>query len=282
MKTAIITDSTAFLSEELKNNPNLFIVPIPVIVDGKIYNEGIDIELGAYYELLNNSKEFPTTSQPSIGEVLEMFSDIAKQGYEQAICIHLSSGISGFINNLTAMAPGIEELKVYPFDSKITSMPMGYMVETALKMAEADESAEAILAKLDKMREDVEAYLVVDDLNILVRGGRLKNGAALIGSLLKIKPILKFEDGSIVLSEKIRSTKKALSRAEDIMVKRQKKSKNELKFFIIHANSLAIAELEKKEMEEMIPGIDIEIGQIGPVIGTHIGENAIVFACCGK
>lgn len=282
MKTVILTDSTAYLTEDLKNNPDLYIIPIPVIVDGKIYNEGVDLDLGDYYDLLNNSKEFPTTSQPSIGEVLELFSTLATNGYEQVICIHLSSGISGFINNLTAMAPGIEDIKVHTFDSKITSMPMGYMVRTALELASEGVNAEGILERLAKIRENTEAFLVVDDLNILVRGGRLKNGAALIGSLLKIKPILKFDDGSIVLSEKIRSTKKALTRVEDLMSKRHKKTKDELKYFIIHANSLAIAELEKKEMEEKFPGIEIEIGQIGPVIGTHIGENAIVFAWCGK
>lgn len=282
MKTAIVTDSTAYLSDEIKNHPDLYIIPIPVILDGKIYNEGIDIEANDYYDLLNNSKEFPTTSQPSIGEVLELFQELANKGYERAISIHLSSGISGFVNNLMAMAPGIEGIDVRPFDSKITSMPMGYMVKTALGMVEAGQDIDAIFEKLELIRSNTDAYLVVDDLNILVRGGRLKNGAALIGSLLKIKPILKFDNGDIILSEKIRSTKKALSRVEDLMAKKQKKTKEDLKFFIIHANSLAIAELEKKEMEEKYPGIEIEIGHIGPVVGTHIGEKAIVFAWCGK
>ena len=72
MKTAIVTDSTAFLSDEIKQHPDVYVVPIPVILDGKIYNEGIDIDANDYYTLLNNSKEFPTTSQPSIGEYLEI------------------------------------------------------------------------------------------------------------------------------------------------------------------------------------------------------------------
>ncbi|WEG74161.1 DegV family protein [Vagococcus intermedius] len=282
MKTAVVTDSTAYLSEELRKHPDLYIIPIPVILDGKIYNEGIDIEANDYYELLNNSKEFPTTSQPSIGEVLELYKKLATEGYKRVISIHLSSGISGFVNNLIAMAPGIEEIEVLPFDSKITSMPMGYMVSKTLEMVAQGASVELIFEKLEFIRQHTDAFLVVDDLNILVRGGRLKNGAALIGSMLKIKPILKFDDGNIILSEKIRSTKKALSRAEDLMAKKHKKTKDELKYFIIHANSLAIAELEKKEMEEKFPGIEIEIGHIGPVVGTHIGEKAVVFAWCGK
>lgn len=282
MKTAVVTDSTAYLTDEMKNHPDLFIIPIPVILDGKIYNEGVDIEANEYYDLLNNSKEFPTTSQPSVGEVLELFQDIAKQGYTQVVSIHLSSGISGFVNNLISMSPGIEEIEVRAFDSSITSMPMGYMVESALEMAAAGHSLEEIFGRLILIKEHTEAFLVVQDLNILVRGGRLKNGAALIAGLLKIKPVLKFDEGNIVLSEKIRSTRKALGRVEDLMAKKYKKSKVDMQFFIIHANNLAVAELEKLEMEERCPGINIKIGHFGPVIGTHLGEKAIAFAWCAK
>lgn len=80
MKIAIVTDSTAYLPERIKDHPNLFVIPIPVILDGKIYNEGIDIEADEYYALLNNSKEFPTTSQPALGEVLELYKSIANKG----------------------------------------------------------------------------------------------------------------------------------------------------------------------------------------------------------
>lgn len=79
MKIAIVTDSTAYLPERIKDHPNLFVIPIPVILDGKIYNEGIDIEADEYYALLNNSKEFPTTSQPALGEVLELYKSIDRK-----------------------------------------------------------------------------------------------------------------------------------------------------------------------------------------------------------
>lgn len=281
MKTAVVTDSTAFISDKFKNHPDLFVISIPVILDGKIYSEGVDVEDEAeFYQLLKQSKELPTTSQPSIGEVLELYNNLADQGYERVICIHLSSGISGFVTNLISMAPGIEEIQVVPFDSKITSMPMGHMVETTLAMLEQKADIEDILTKLELIREHTEGYLIVDDLNHLVRGGRLKNGAAVIGSLLKIKPVLKFDDGVIVLSEKIRSSKKAYARLEDMVAKHHKKSKMEFKYFIIHANNASVAELEKLKLEERIPGIKVEIGTLGPVVGTHVGEKTVTFAWC--
>ena len=211
MKLAVVTDSSAYLPERIKNHPDLFVIPIPLIMDGKIYNEGIDIEADEYYGLLKNSKDFPTTSQPVVGEVLALYEELKEKGYDTILSIHLSSGISGFVNTLFAMKDNISGVTVIPYDSKITSMPMGHMVEAALDLNDEGQPLDEILAHVDRIRDNTYAYLIVDDLNNLVRGGRLTNGAALIGSLLKIKPILTFSEGKIVLFEKIRSSKKAAS-----------------------------------------------------------------------
>ncbi|HPJ01102.1 MAG TPA: DegV family protein, partial [Enterococcus sp.] len=237
MKLAIVTDSTAFLPERVQKHSDLFVIPIPVILDGKIYNEGIDIEAEEYYGLLKNSKEFPTTSQPALGEALELYESIAAKGYDTIISIHLSSGISGFVHNLHTIEEAIDGVKIVPYDSKITSMPMGHMVEAALDLADQGKSLEAILTHLDVIRDNTYAYLIIDDLNNLVRGGRLTNGAAVVAGLLKIKPILTFENGKIVLFEKIRSSKKAFNRAEEIIGQHKKEINRPLKLYVIHANN---------------------------------------------
>lgn len=278
MKLAVVTDSTAYLPDRIKTHEDLFIIPIPVILDGKIYNEGIDIEADEYYGLLNSSSEFPTTSQPALGEVIELYESIAAKGYDTILSIHLSSGISGFVSTLFSLKESIKGIDLHPYDSKITSMPMGHMVEVALEGAEKSTSIEAILTKLDIIRDNTYAYLVVEDLNNLVRGGRLTNGAALIAGLLKIKPILTFEDGKIVLFEKIRSTKKAFSRSEQIIGQRNVEIGLPVKLYVIHANNLTVAEEEKKKLQEQYPQAEIEIGHFGPVIGTHLGEKAIGIA----
>ncbi|KPG71712.1 MULTISPECIES: DegV family protein [unclassified Enterococcus] len=278
MKLAVVTDSTAYLPERIKNHEDLFVIPIPVILDGKIYNEGIDIEADEYYALLKNSKEFPTTSQPVLGEVMDLYTSLRDRGYDTIISIHLSSGISGFINTLYGIKDEIEGVEIIPYDSKITSMPMGHMVEAALDLSKQGQSLTDILAHLDIIKENTYAYLIVDDLNNLVRGGRLTNGAALIGGLLKIKPILTFDEGKIVLHEKVRSSKKAFNRAEDIIGQREADIAYPVKFYVIHANNLAVAEEEKEKLQVKYPNADIEIGHFGPVIGSHLGEKAIGIA----
>ena len=278
MKLAVVTDSTAFLSENALKNPNLFVIPIPVILDGKLYNEGIDIEADQYYDLLKNSQEFPTTSQPALGEALMLYEEIGKKGYDTIISIHLSSGISGFVANLYSIKDSVSGVNIIPYDSKITSMPMGNMVETILKMNAKGCTLEEMLDQLDQIRENTNAYMIVEDLNNLVRGGRLTNGAALVAGLLKIKPVLTFDDGKIMLFEKIRSSKKAFARAEDVIGQRMREINQPVKLYVIHANSLAVAQEEKQKLQEKYPNATVEIGHFGPVIGTHLGEKAIGLA----
>lgn len=278
MKLAVVTDSTAFLSEDALKNPNLFVIPIPVILDGKLYNEGIDIEADQYYDLLKNSQEFPTTSQPALGEALMLYEEIGKKGYDTIISIHLSSGISGFVANLNSIKDSVLGVNIIPYDSKITSMPMGNMVETILKMNAKGCTLEEMLDQLDQIRENTNAYMIVEDLNNLVRGGRLTNGAALVAGLLKIKPVLTFDDGKIMLFEKIRSSKKAFTRAEDVIGQRMREINQPVKLYVIHANSLAVAQEEKQKLQEKYSNATVEIGHFGPVIGTHLGEKAIGLA----
>lgn len=147
-----------------------------------------------------------------------LYEELKEKGYDTILSIHLSSGISGFVNTLFAMKDDISGVTVIPYDSKITSMPMGHMVEAALDLNDEGQSLDEILAHIDRIRDNTYAYLIVDDLNNLVRGGRLTNGAALIGSLLKIKPILTFSEGKIVLFEKSVQVKKHLLELKKLLV----------------------------------------------------------------
>lgn len=275
MKLAIVTDSTAYLNERTRNHKNLFVIPIPVIIDGEPFEEGVDIGYEEFYHKLKDSKNFPKTSQPVLGEVYELYRSIKEQGYDTVISIHLSEGISGFVRTLTAIREDIQGLNVIPYDSKITSVPMGYMVEKALEMSDQDAALADVLTAIDKIRDTTHAYIIVDDLDNLVRGGRLTNGAAIIGGLLKIKPILTFEDGKIVLFEKIRSLKKALQRTEDIIEEHRQESDEELRIYVIHGNNPELAQQEVEKLSKKYPNATIDVGTFGPVIGTHLGDKAI-------
>ena len=276
-KIAVVTDSTAVVSEQLKQHPDLFVLPIPVIIDGKPLIDS-DIIPDEFYEMLKTTDQLPTTSQPSMGEVLTLYQSLAEQGYDTVISIHLSSGISGFINHLTTMAADLDMIKVYPFDSLLTSAPMCDMVTTALSLIDNGTEISTVLSVLHDMRDYQRAYLVVDDLKHLVHGGRLKNGSALIGSLLNIKPVLHFDrEGKIVVYDKIRSAKKAYKRCQELIAEHYNYLNQQAKITIVHT---AYEEKAQQIADELAKNLNTEVyvKDLGIVVGTHVGAKAIGFA----
>jgi DegV family protein with EDD domain len=280
MKIAVVTDSTAYLSDDEVEKYNLTIVPIPVIIDGKSYREGIDITTSEFYEKLRNSQSFPSTSQPPVGEMIELYQKLADEGYDTVISIHLSSTISGFLNSLQQLSDELTNIRLIPFDSQVTVKLMGYLAIEASKLAQAGMAADDIIDHLKDLRATIGNYFIVDDLQNLVRGGRLSNASAFIGSILKIKPLLTMNTPSheIEAFEKVRSTKKALVRVEELFAHDMSKVNYPVKAMIIHANDEPAAIKWRNKLVDQYPNIPFEITYFGPVIGTHLGEKALAIA----
>ncbi|MRX72178.1 DegV family EDD domain-containing protein [Bacillus lacus] len=273
MKTAIVTDSTAYIPEELRNKHDIHMIPLSVNFGGETYQEEVQISAADFYEELKNREDLPTTSQPPIGQFLDLFDRLSKD-YDAVISVHLSSEISGTYNGAAAAAEMLEGMKIYPFDSEISCMVQGFYAIEAAEMAKAGVSPQDILNRLNEMKVSMRAYFMVDDLTNLQRGGRLSGAQALIGSLLQVKPILHFVDKKIVPFEKIRTKKRALSRVYDLF-REDAALGIPMKAVVIHANRPQEAELMKAELQVTYPHVEFEIGYFGPVIGTHLGEGAL-------
>ncbi|HFR3426203.1 TPA: DegV family protein [Streptococcus suis] len=273
MKLAVITDSSAVLGIERED---LFVLNIPVNIDGVNYIEGQNLTVEEFYQKMASSKDLPKTSQPSLMELDDILTSLKEKGYTHALGLFLSSGISGFYQNIQYLAEEYEGLTVAFPDTKITSAPLGMMVENVLKWADEGQSFEEIIGKLNQEIGKTTAFIMVDDLNHLVKGGRLSNGAALLGNLLSIKPILYFTgEGKIEVYEKVRTEKKAIKRLLEIL---QEQTKNgHYQIAIIHANAPQKAENFKQQLEEAGVGSDLPIVSFGSVIGTHLGEGAVAF-----
>lgn len=277
MKIAVVTDSTCYLNDEEIVNNNITVIPIPVIVDGQVYEEGVTVSNAQYYDMLAHSQSFPSTSQPAIGQLIKVYEGLRDQGFDTIISIHLSSTISGMFNTVVNVANQIEGVTIYPYDSQITMRLMGELVMDAARMAAKGIEPEAILGELDKVRQTIKEFFVVDDLQNLVRGGRLSNASAFIGSVLKIKPLLTFDDTTheIVAFEKVRSMKKARKRVEELFAEVMATVPYTIKLTVYHANAPEVAEDWFAELKQTYPTLSIEIAEIGPVIGTHLGQGAL-------
>lgn len=274
MKLAVIADSSAYFEESYSQKENLFVLDIPVVIDGNTYIEGKNITSEDFYKKMALSSELPKTSQPSIAELEETLSRLSQEGYTHVIGLFLSSGISGFFQNIQYLKEEFSNLEIAFPDSKITSAPLGIMVTSALKWAENGLTFDEILDRIALQIEGTGAFIMVDDLNHLVKGGRLSNGAAILGTLLSIKPILYFnEQGVIEVFEKIRTEKKATKRLIEIVQERTSNGKYEI--IVIHANALEKAEALRELLLESTGETRISLATFGSVIGTHLGEGSI-------
>jgi DegV family protein with EDD domain len=273
MKIAVMSDSTAYIPEKLIDQHNIHMVPLSVVFGDDAYREGIDITTEEFYQKVKEVEELPKTSQPSIGMITEKLEELA-ESYDAVISIHLSSGISGTYQAVVSTAGMVEGIDVYPYDSELSCMGQGFYVLEAAELAQAGKSPEAIIERLDDIKQSIRAYFMADDLSHLQRGGRLTGAQALVGSLLQVKPVLHFVDKKIVPFEKIRTRKKALNRIMGMLEADAKKGK-ELKVAFIHANNEAAAAELKDKFDADFPNMDTMISYFGPVIGTHLGEGAL-------
>ncbi|WP_100374061.1 DegV family protein [Bacillus sp. FJAT-45037] len=273
-KVAIVTDSTAYLSQATRDEMSVNMVPLNVIIGETSYQEETDLTTDEFYRLLKESEKLPTTSQPAIGHFLETFETLKTEGYEQIISIHLSSKLSGTYQSAMSAAGMVEGIEVIGYDSEISCSPQGYFVREAAQLATEGADAETIVARLNELKATLKAYFMVDSLQHLHRGGRLSSAQLVVGNLLKIKPILHFVEGSIVPFEKVRTEKKAIARILHLL-KDDIASGDTYQVTVIHANRSDSAKTIKAEIESTFANATVDISYFGPVIGTHLGEGSL-------
>lgn len=272
MKTAIVTDSTAYLPPYIVDKLDIHVIPLTVMIDGHAYEEEVNLTSSVFYDKVRGEGPLPKTSQPPVGKFVELFETL-KADYDAVISIHLSSGISGTYAGAGQAGEMVEGLDIRTFDSEISCYVQGFYVIRAAERAKEGATPNEIMAELEEMKKTTRAYFMVDDLAHLQRGGRLSGAQALIGGLLQVKPILHFQDKVIVPFEKIRTRKKAMKRIADMLA--EDAEKMPLDAAIIHANQPEEAEIWLAELSERLPDVNFTISHFGPVIGTHLGEGSM-------
>ncbi|UOR11665.1 DegV family protein [Halobacillus amylolyticus] len=273
MKTAILTDSTAYIPKTIRQANQIHMVPLNVIFGHESYQEEVDITTEDFYDMVKENHELPKTSQPSTGLMKEKLEELARD-YDAVVAIHLSSGISGTYQGMIAAGNMVEDIDFHVFDSEISCLMQGFYALEAAELASNGGTPEQIVRRLQEMKSSMQAYFMADDLSHLHRGGRLNGAQAFVGSLLQVKPVLHFVDTKIVPFEKIRTRKKALKRiltlfGEDI------NREGTFQASVIHANRSQEAQQIKHAIEEQYDNVEVTVSYFGPVIGTHLGEGAI-------
>lgn len=277
MKIAVVVDSTSYLPEALKDKYEIRTIPLSVILVDESYKEDEEITPAEFYEKIRDMEELPGTSQPSIGDYILLLETLRREGYTDVISVHLSSRISGTYQNAIAAGQSVQGIEVHAVDSEIACYVQGFMALYAAQHKD-DMALDDLLDVLEEMKrkKNTNAYFIVDTLTNLQKGGRLSNAQAMIGSLLKVKPILEFQDAEIVPYEKIRTKKKAMKKVEDVFASELERHKGKaVTAVVIHSNAEEEAEAWVELLQEKHPDVTFRVSYFGPVIGTHLGEGAL-------
>ncbi|MDE1360153.1 DegV family protein [Bacillus sp. GM2] len=270
----IVTDSTADLSEELLREYHISVLPLSISIDGIVYRDRFDIQPDEFIEKMESAAELPKSSQPPLGAFIELYEELTADGSE-VISIHLSSQLSGTYQTAVS-ASNMVDGNITVIDSMYISKGLGFQVLRAALLAEEGMTAEAIVNDLENLRDRTSLYVTIDHFDNLIKGGRIGKGKALIGSLLKVKPIARLENGIYTPEKNVRSSSQLIRYLTGQFLSAVK-GRTVQAIGIAHADALDLAHRLKDSLLEHIPGIDIDISYTTPIISVHTGKGAIGF-----
>lgn len=272
----LVADTTGYLPRESVDELGIELVSLYVTLDGVTEKESEMGDFSDFYARLKESDDMPTTSQPSVGDFIDVYEPILEQGKE-ILSIHISAGLSGTHETaiqakeqLTAEGKGGERIEV--FDSRSAAGGTGVIQLAGAVAARQGATAKEALATTAAAREELRIWFAPDTLEYLRRGGRIGGAQALIGSALQIKPILTFEE-EVTPSEKVRTSKKVVERMKSLSEERHAAGCDG--WVVQHIDDEERAEALAESCREIYGCEPVMISQIGPVVGAHGGPGLL-------
>jgi DegV family protein with EDD domain len=272
----VVTDSTAYIPQELLEKYNIHVVPQVLIWGDETFEDGVDIHPTEFYERLTTAKIMPSTSQVTPKSFIEMWGKLLEED-NQILSILIPNTLSGTVASAIQACENFPGAPIEIVESNMTAMALGFQVLAAAKAAK--EGAEMAECKrlAEEARQHTGVVFAVDTLEFLHRGGRIGGGRRFLGTALRIKPILELQDGRIEAVESVRTRKKSLNRIIELVGERIN-GRQPVHLATLHAN----AEKDAKEIltmgEEKFNPIESIFSEVSPVIGTHAGPGVVGLA----
>lgn len=279
---AIVTDSNSGISQAEAKELGIYVIPMPFLVDGKLYFEDVDMNKEQFYHFLENDADL-STSQPSPGDVMDLWDKLLKE-YDEIVHIPMSSGLSASCSTAMGLARDYDG-KVQVVDNQRISVTMQQAVMDAKHLVAAGKSAAQIKEILEKEALESSIYLMVDTLKYLKKGGRITPAAALLGSALNLKPILQIQGDKLDAYKKVRGVKAAKKNMLEAMKKDVEGrfsdyvTKGQLKLHVAYTTDEETARQWKEEVQSMFP--DIAISRMDPLsfsVTCHTGPGVLAIA----
>lgn len=278
-KIAIVTDSNSGISQAKAKEMGIFVLPMPFVIDGKEFLDGVTLSVKEFYEYLEQDADV-STSQPSPESVTKLWDELLKE-YDEIVHIPMSSGLSGSCQTARMLAEDYNG-KVEVVNNHRISVTQTYSVADALNLVRAGKSAAQIREILENEGLQASIYITLTTLKYLKKGGRITPAAAAIGTMLRLKPVLQIQGEKLDAFAKVRT----MSAAKKTMIEAirhdldQRFTGCQMKLAIAHTNNEEMAMEFKKEVEEAFPGYEIElVYDLSLSIACHIGDGALALTC---
>ena len=274
----IVSDRGMDMSPEQMAGLDIHLVPLTLTLEDKTYRSGVDITPDEFYRLLASTESFPTTSQPSAGDLAELYRKLAADDPD-ILSIHISSGLSGTVNAARAGAEMVPEAHVTIFDSKTLSGAEGWLVEAAARAVKAGWSKERILALLERISAVTDALYTLATLRYLIHGGRINHIKGLLAQVLNIKPLIgvEKEHGTYVQRGQARTLDKAILKIADCVMERFAPG-TAMRFQVLHGHNASGAALLRHRLEQLFTCTFLPTSSIAPVLGAHTGPGLVGLA----
>jgi DegV family protein with EDD domain len=266
----IIVDSIGQVpSEMLAMHQNLHIVSLKVRVGDQEWQED-EISTKELFEICQDRKQHPTTSQPAPGDFISVCKPLIEAGKE-VIIICVSGGVSGTVDGARSVAKMLDEKHIHVIDSGTASVGMVQMAKAALEMIVAGNTAKEIVCKMEALAKATHTFLIPDTLEYLYKGGRIGGAAALFGSILQIRPLLYLVEGKVAVLDKVRTKQRVINRMLDELQKYQ-----DLEYIgVAHIDIPEEGNILAERIKEIYPDTPIISAGIGAVLGAHLGPGLL-------
>lgn len=269
----IVTDSISDIPPDLCQELKIEMVPAVVVIGGNTYRDKVDLSDAEFYQRLVESDELPTTSQPPVADFEAVYQRLARQT-DQIISIHIPETVSGTLGAARAAATAIDNAEITVIDSTQVSMAEGWLAILVARAAQAGHSLKEILDLTEQTIPRLRLVAVLNTLEYARRGGRLGRAAAMMGAMLRVKPLIAFENGEVVPLENARTMRRAVDRLIQLVGDWAPLEE----VAVIHAAAPELAAQVRERLGKLHSVKRIPITEAGPVVGTHAGPGAVGIA----
>lgn len=266
-------DSAGDIPQEWRSEYDIEVIPINIQFENKTYQQGIDLSNDDFYHLADSSGVIPKTSQPTPQQFVDFYSRIA-QASDTILSLHVTSKLSGTFNSAVLAARQLKnKLNVIPYDTGSGSAAVGFMCKEIRQLDRAGATLQALLARLDVIRQNVNIVLTLDTLEYARRSGRVKALQAALAAIVNIKPVIILKDGALDMREKVRTRQRAINRVLEII--HQRVDDRLVNIAVVHSQSLEAAKELMKKVHETFHVNEAILSDLSIGVAANLGPGTI-------